>query len=294
MSRIASLDSPFLLRGEPFLSVLHFTLYQMVSIYVHARPSYADNIPHLTTHPDYDLFDSTRRSHSRSSAKNTERKGKAVTTMLRHDPQDDTKDNSDIGRGKGKGKGKGKAKVRARGTSSSPKATASISKALEDAGPHVPGPSSTLLQAPVLSFTSATPDASPGKKSSRRSASEPTSGKTSPGQSSVSKGKRKAEDVEGTPPDNKKEMQRATFAKDPRRESFVAAIIIIVLFKRLSSSSFVRHEIKRLITTPSPRASQHFATLGTLLPPHMRPHLIIANVLDCPLPPPPIPAQAQY
>ena len=93
--------------------------------------------------------------------------------------------------------------------------------------------SPTLLQIPPLSFTSPTPESSPFLPSvSSTSANNPfkndNSTLTIPASalktplstpSEKSKGKRKADDTEITPPDQKKEVQRTTFAPtEPRCE----------------------------------------------------------------------------
>lgn len=199
-----------------------------------------------------------------------------------NDPIRVRKVSSRSGKGKGKeiGNGKGKAKARTstrRASPSPPKALASISKNLEDAAdPHAscrnPYPSSNSMlqaQAPTLSFTAPTPTSeasTSGKKSKRRSISEPDmkprpasmtaqASQHTRSPSSVSKGKRKAEEVEGTPPDHKKEMQRATFAADPRRELFPSRSVYLVyqvLVVDNASFSYVTN-IPKLITTTLPR-----------------------------------------
>jgi len=106
-------------------------------------------------------------------------------------------------------KGKSKSASKSR-TPSPPKPTPN---------PHALAISSTpFLQTPALSVTAPTPEASPSSpsRSARRTASEPASVLRTSGEGKAKgTGKRKADDVEGTPPDTKKE-QRATFALDPK------------------------------------------------------------------------------
>lgn len=113
-------------------------------------------------------------------------------------------------------------------TTSKVKEVAVADKAPSPTDPSSPG---FLQIPPSLSFTSPTPETSPFRTSTSASAS-PSESKNSTAlqipppvktpsrpPSDKSKGKRKADDVETTPPDQKKDSQRATFAPvDPRRE----------------------------------------------------------------------------
>ena len=113
--------------------------------------------------------------------------------------------------------------------------SAAKAKAVDPSGSDTPlastsdqAPSPELLQIPPsLSFTSPTPETSPFRPSVFPSQSKFSSGLQIPdpmktptrASSDKSKGKRKVDDVEITPPDHKKEAQRATFAPvDPRRK----------------------------------------------------------------------------
>lgn len=90
--------------------------------------------------------------------------------------------------------------------------------------------STSLLQPPTLELTLPTPDGSPG----RRSASEPSApqlqsalkvpGQLSRSNTSGSKGKRKADDVEVTPPKDR-EAGRAKFATEPRCEYLTSKLL---------------------------------------------------------------------
>ena len=108
--------------------------------------------------------------------------------------------------------------VKGKSKSASKSRTPSPPKPTPD--PHALAISSTpFLQTPALSVTAPTPEASPSSpsRSARRTASEPASVLRTSGEGKAKgTGKRKADDVEGTPPDTKKE-QRATFALDPKR-----------------------------------------------------------------------------
>lgn len=113
------------------------------------------------------------------------------------------------------------------------RSTAKPSKGKVAADPSLLDPTSppaSLQIPPSLSFTSPTPEVSPFR--SPGSPSSPSDSKHSTAlnipspvktpsrkTSDKSRGKRKADDVETTPPDQKKEAQRATFAPtEPRRE----------------------------------------------------------------------------
>lgn len=110
------------------------------------------------------------------------------------------------------------SKLSAKGKERTPTPTAKLPIASMFVGSAgAAAPSSSTLQPPTLAVTAPTPGTSPARPHPDRSISEASElrvpmGTTPIRTPSSSKGKRKAEDVETTPPDQKKET-RATFAE---------------------------------------------------------------------------------